>query len=82
MVLSDRYKSILWVFSQPDLGWSTQDGQVFHRYCSRYICQNFIKEFRNKKLTTNLRQAMKQNQKRKFLMRLGRIRGKCSDAAT
>jgi hypothetical protein len=58
-VLSDRYKSILRVFSQSNLGWSTQDGQAFHRYCSRRICQNFIKEFRNKKLTTILRQTMK-----------------------
>jgi hypothetical protein len=58
-VLSDRYKSILRVFSQSNLGWSTQDGQAFHQYCSRRICQNFIKEFRNKKLTTILRQTMK-----------------------
>jgi MULE transposase domain len=43
-VLSDRHKSILRVFSQPDLGWSTQNGQAFHRYCSRNICQNFIKK--------------------------------------
>jgi hypothetical protein len=77
-VLSNRHKSILRVFSQSDLRWSTQDGQAFHRYCSRHICQNFTKEFRNKKL----RQAMKQNQKSKFLTRLGRIHEKCPDAAT
>jgi hypothetical protein len=81
-VLSDRHKSILWVFSQSDLGWSTQDGQIFHQYCSRHICQKFIKEFTNKKLTTILRQTMKQNQKSKFLTRLGRIREKCPDAVT
>jgi MULE transposase domain len=44
MVLSYRHNSILRVFSQPDLGWSTQDGQTFHRYCSRHICQNFTKK--------------------------------------
>jgi MULE transposase domain len=60
-VLSDRHNSILWVFSQPYLGWSTQDRHVFHRYCSRHICQNFTQEFTDKKLTTILRQAMKQN---------------------
>jgi MULE transposase domain len=58
-VLSDRHKSILWVFRQPDIGWSTQNGQTFHQYFSRYICQNFTKEFTNKKLTTILRQTMK-----------------------
>jgi MULE transposase domain len=42
-VLSDRHNSILRVFSQSDLGWSIQDGQIFHRYCSRHICQNFTK---------------------------------------
>jgi MULE transposase domain len=72
-VLLDRHKSILRVFSQPELGWSAQDGQTFHRYCSRYICQNFTKEFMNKKLTAILRQAMKQNQKSKFLTRLGNM---------
>jgi hypothetical protein len=82
MVLSDRHKSILWVFNQPDLGWSIQDGQAFHRYCSRHICQNFTKKFRNKKLTMILSQAMKQNQKSKFLTRLGRIREKYPDATT
>jgi hypothetical protein len=80
-VLSDHHKSILRVFNQPDLGWSTQDGHAFHRYCLRHICQNFIKEFRNKKLTMILRQVMKQNQKSKFLTRLDRIRKKCPDAA-
>jgi MULE transposase domain len=29
-VPSDRHKSILRVFSQPDLGWCIQDGQAFH----------------------------------------------------
>jgi MULE transposase domain len=57
-ILSDRHKSILRVFSQPDLGWSTQNGQTFHRYCSRHIRQNFTKEFTNKKLTATLRQVM------------------------
>jgi hypothetical protein len=69
-------------FSQPDLGWSTQDEQAFHRYYSRHICQNFIKEFTNKKLTATLRQAMKQNQKSKFLTRLDHIREKCPGVAT
>jgi MULE transposase domain len=58
-VLSDRHKSILRVFNH--LRWNIQDGQAFHRYCSRHICQNFTKKFRNKKLTTILSQAMKQN---------------------
>jgi MULE transposase domain len=58
-ILSYLHKSILQVFSQPDLGWSTQDGQTFHRYCSRHICQNFTKKIRNKKLTAILRQTMK-----------------------
>jgi MULE transposase domain len=79
-VLSYHHKSILRVFSQPDLWWNTQDGQAFHRYCSRHIYQNFTKKFTNKKLIAILRQAMKQNQKSKILTRLGRIHEKCPDA--
>jgi hypothetical protein len=59
MILSYRHNNILRVFSQSDLGWNIQNGHAFHRYCSRHICQNFIKKFRNKKLTMILRQEMK-----------------------
>ena len=53
-VLSDRHKSILIIFNEPNLGWSVQDGQCKHRYCSRHVCQNFTTQFGNKKLTSTI----------------------------
>jgi MULE transposase domain len=46
-VISDRHVSILRVFREAYLGWHEDAREVFHRYCSRLICQNFQCHFKD-----------------------------------
>jgi MULE transposase domain len=69
-VISDRHASILRVFREADLGWHEDAREAFHRYCFRHICQNFQRHFKDKKLTKRVRFAIRQNQPRKFQMRM------------
>ncbi|XP_078168519.1 uncharacterized protein LOC144563019 [Carex rostrata] len=71
-VISDRKDSILRLFDQPDSGWCTGTGQAFHRYCSRYLCENVKSAFKKDDLVKLVRWVSRQNQPNKF--RLGMLR--------
>lgn len=54
-------------------GWNVQAGGVYHRYCSRHICQNLHKEFKDKRVVKLVKAIMFQNQPRKFNVRINRL---------
>jgi MULE transposase domain len=58
-VISDRHPSILRVFREPNLGWHTESGQAYHRFCSRHLVQNFQCHINDKKLVPFVRGAIK-----------------------
>ncbi|KAJ4807705.1 MuDR family transposase [Rhynchospora pubera] len=71
-VISDPQDSIVSLFDQPDSGWSTCSGQAFHRYCSRYLCENIRSSFKKDYLVKLVKWVSRQNQPSKF--RLGMLR--------
>jgi hypothetical protein len=79
-VISDRHQAILRVFKEPDLGWNVQTQQAAHRYCSRHICQNFQRAFKDKQLTKRVRILIRQNQPRKFHARMAALGAKKAEA--
>jgi hypothetical protein len=80
-VISDRHISILRVFREPDLSWHTESGQAYHIFCSRHIVQNFQRHINDKKLAPFVRGAIRQNQPRKFHLRMRNLTRKRADAA-
>jgi hypothetical protein len=47
-VISDRAMGIKKVFIQDDLGWSEENGECVHRYCSQHVFENFGKHSKDK----------------------------------
>ncbi|KAJ3687458.1 hypothetical protein LUZ61_016622 [Rhynchospora tenuis] len=72
-VISDWQDSILTLFDQPDSGWSTGMGQAFHRYCSRYLCENIRSSFKKDYLAKLVKWVSRQNQPSKFSLGMLRI---------
>ncbi|KAJ1695999.1 hypothetical protein LUZ63_012697 [Rhynchospora breviuscula] len=72
-VISDPQDSIVSLFDQPDSGWSTGTGQAFHRYCSRYLCENIRSSFKKDYLVKLVKWVSRQNQPSKFCLGMLRI---------
>jgi MULE transposase domain/SWIM zinc finger len=72
-VISDCQDYILRLFDQPDSGWFTGTGEAFHRYCSRYLCDNFQAVFKKEELVDLVKWALKQNQPSKFQLGMTHI---------
>ncbi|KAJ4772305.1 MuDR family transposase [Rhynchospora pubera] len=72
-VISGWQDPLLRLFDQPDSGWCTSMGQAFHRYCSRYLCENMCSSFKKDYLVKWVKWVLRQNQQHKFHQGMLRI---------